>query len=82
MTPQQFDHLDVTMQEFIVLKHGSFLALRQEPEFIIKLYQLDSFYVELFFHQIKNRPLSIKSFSNTGKLDSYLNGIDLGFINC
>lgn len=81
MTSEQFNSLNASVQEHLVLQQGNFLALRQEPEFIIRLYQLDSFYVELFYHQVRQHPVCIKSFINTDKLNLYLNGIDLGFLN-
>lgn len=82
MTFEQFNLLDKTTQELLVHQQGIFLAVRQEPEFVIRLYQIDSFYVELFYHQVRQHPVCIKSFINPDKLHLYLNGIDLGFLNC
>lgn len=79
ITPEQFMHLKRDQQESLVYDEGVFIALRQEPEFIIHLYQLETFYVELYFHQLVKAPVSIRTFSNTMGLDPYLSGMDLCF---
>ena len=82
MTARQFDSLNPTDKENMVCLYGAFIAVRQEPEFIIRLYQLDSFYVELYYHQVRDQAVCIKSFESTVKLDPYLNSIDLsGLMN-
>jgi hypothetical protein len=75
-----FNRLEKSRQEDLVAREGIFLAIRQEPEFIIRLYQLDSFYVEFYFHRINQHPVSIKGFTNREWLNSYVDGIDLGFM--
>jgi hypothetical protein len=80
MTAAQFDLLSMKCQEELVINAGVLLAIRQEPEFIIHLYQLDSFYIEFFYHQVRKSPVSIRSFTHTKGLDPYLTGMDLGFI--
>ena len=80
MNAAQFNLLSLGDQESLVHTEGVFIAFRQEPEFVIKLYQFESFYVELFYHQVRKSPVSVRSFTNTNRLDCYLNGIDLGFI--
>lgn len=43
----------------------------------IKLYQIDGFYVELYFHTHFNVVVNINCFSNTDCLDPYLENIDV-----
>jgi hypothetical protein len=81
MTSFQFNMLSRQQQETCIVERGRMIGLRQEPEFIIKLYQLDNFYAELYYHQIKNDAIHIRCFTDALLLDVYLNGIDLGFIN-
>jgi hypothetical protein len=79
MTPTEFNLLSLDDREKLVCREGVFIAIRQEPEFIIRLYEFDFFYVELFYHQVKKGAITIRSFTHTSGLDPYLSGIDLGF---
>ena len=77
MTSAQFDLLSIRDQESLVFLEGAFIAARQEPEFIIRLFQFSSFYVELYYHQVKDSAVSARSFTDTNKLEPYLDSIDL-----
>jgi len=81
MTISEFKMLAKSQQEQWILDNGSFIAVRQEPEFVIKLYQSSSFFVELFYHQVQKTPITIRPFTNTDILESYLDGNDLCFVN-
>ena len=72
LTAAQFEHLDLRDREALVLRQGVFIAIRQEPEFVIRLYQLPAFYAELYFHQLRKDPVSIRSFSHARGLDAYV----------
>ena len=65
---QQLDTLEET---------GVFIAERQRPFYNIKLYQLEGFYVELYYHTHFNVIVNVICFSNTDCLDPYLQSIDL-----
>ena len=67
-----FDSLPQPEQEALIALEGVYLAVRQEPEFIIRLYQLGTFYVELFYHQVSPHPVCIRSFTGAARLDPYL----------
>jgi hypothetical protein len=77
MTSAQFDRLSIDDQESMVFTHGAFIGVRQEPEFIIQLFQLNSFYVELFYHQVKERAIATRIFNDADKLGPYFDSIDL-----
>jgi len=77
MTSAQFDRLSIDDQESMVFDQGAFLAARQEPEFVIQLFQLNSFYVELFYHQVKERAIATRIFSDVKRLGPYFDSIDL-----
>ena len=65
---QQLDTLEET---------GVFIAERQRPFYNIKLYQLEGFYVELYYHTHFNVIVNVNCFSNTDCLDPYLQSINL-----
>jgi hypothetical protein len=76
MTVAQFSRFSPMDQEELAKAAGVWIACRQEPEFIIHLYQFHNFYVELFYHQVKKTAVHIRSFTDMRGLDGYLNGID------
>ena len=57
--------------------HGVYLCSRQEPEFIVDLYQIGLFYVEVFYHERRNEIIHLHSFSSTDPLKTYFSKIDL-----
>lgn len=77
MTPSEFDLLSINDRETLVYLEGVFIAVRQEPEFIIRLYQFNDFYVELFYHPVQDSPVCIRSFNTTILLEPYLKDIDI-----
>lgn len=77
MTSAQFDMLSISDQESLIFLEGDFIAARQEPEFIVRLFQFETFYVEFYYHQVKESPVSVRSFTDTNKLEPYLDSIDL-----
>jgi hypothetical protein len=77
MTPAEFDMLSIDDRETLVYLDGVFIAARQEPEFIIRLYQFNDFYVELFYHSVQDSPVCMRSFNNTILLEPYLKNIDI-----
>lgn len=79
LTSSAFDSLAQADQEALIAAEGIYIAVRQEPEFIIRLYQLGTFYAELFYHRVSQHPVCIRSFTGTARLDPYVNGLDLGF---
>ena len=53
------------------------VAEREGAFYHIKLYQLENFYVELYYHTHFNVVVNINCFSNTDCLDPYLEAIDV-----
>ena len=60
LSASYFDSLPQPEQEALIAAEGVYISVRQEPEFIIRLYRLGSFHVELFYHQISERPVCIR----------------------
>ena len=78
MTLYQFNALDETEQHEAVWNHGGMVGYRMEGEHRVVLYQLFSFYFELFYHVEHNVLQRLKSFCDTELLDGYVNQFDLG----
>jgi hypothetical protein len=78
MTLYQFDHLHQVEQEESIEDEGVFLANRCEGEFMFDLYQIDDFYVELFYNIENNKAkVRLRSFIDTEKLTPYLKTMDI-----
>jgi len=56
---------------------GTFLAQREDGYFRILLYQVDSFYVEVYYRKERNILSHFRPFTTTRQLDLYLEQIDL-----
>ena len=78
MTTYDFNGLDVWAQADSLYKHGVFLSDRQSDLYLILLYQIHGFYVEVYFHKGKSKIVRFRSFSNSDRLLPYLEKIDIG----
>lgn len=76
MTLYQFNQLD-EMEQQEAIWEGVLIADREDGEHKILLYQIDSFYVEVFYHQEYNVIRRYRSFSSTEQLAPYLEKIKL-----
>ena len=72
MTLYEFNALDETEQHEVVWNDGVMVGDRMEGEHRIVLYQIFSFYVELFYHTEYNVLRRLRSFSSTECLDAYI----------
>ena len=72
-----FHRLNEKQQLDTLEEAGVFIAERDGAYYNIKLYQLDGFYVELYFHTHFNVVVNINCFTNTDCLDPYLESIDV-----
>jgi hypothetical protein len=59
---QVFNLLDKHEQADVLSEDGVYLHTRQEPEFIIDLYQLNGFFVEVYYHSQQQQLMIVKSF--------------------
>lgn len=57
--------------------NGTLLTHREDGFFRILLYQVDAFYVEVYYHKEENVLLRLRSFTTTRLLEPYLEQIDL-----
>jgi hypothetical protein len=77
MTIKQYARLDETEQMEAVWDHGVLLSDHYENPFRYTLYQIDSFYVELRYHQDHNVLTGMRAFDDTDELEPYLEQIKL-----
>jgi hypothetical protein len=77
MTLQHFNTLSQHKQHRNLLVNGVWLADRQTQESTVLLFQLDSFYVEIYFSKPGDEIIQSISFDSVDFLDPYLEDIDL-----
>jgi len=62
LTPAIFNDLNKKDQADLLQFEGSYQYTRQDAEFIIDLYEMEGFYVEVYFHKEHDELILIKSF--------------------
>lgn len=77
MNLQKFASLEQDAQLLFLLKRGVCVADRTTESVHIFLYQVKSFYVEVYHDKINDRVMSLKIFSSTHSLDPYLQKINI-----
>lgn len=77
MTVQHFRTLDQRKQNRKLLAEGVCIADRKNEEVQTLLFQVDNFYVEVFFHPFADEVMCMHCFDNTDELEPYLQDIDL-----
>jgi len=76
MTLYEFNQLD-EMEQAEAVWSGTHIADRQDEEHNILLYQIDGFYVEVYYHRDYNVIRRFRSFSSTAQLNPYLEQMSL-----
>ena len=77
MTLYDFNVLDRNTQHNVVWEKGVHIGERIEADHRVILYQLFTFYVEMYYYTVENAILKIRSFSSTNCLEPYLKQIDI-----
>ena len=80
MTLAQFNKLKIEEQQKAVLINGIFLGERKDPPLRMMLYDMEKFYVEVFFLSRYNKVAWFNGFQSTKKLEPYLQKIDVSSI--
>ncbi len=80
MTQVTFKALNNKLKKSIVLYTGVFLAERKKAFFKMMLYQVNNYYVEIYFFKAGKKPIWFRNFTSTTKLEPYLKKIDLSSI--
>jgi hypothetical protein len=73
-----FKMLDVAAQAQAICDCGVMLGERKEDDYWIVLYQLDSFYVEVYYRLQDDEIVKFRSFHSVKFLEPYLNTINIG----
>ena len=77
MTLQQFRSTSCEMQERLVKLRGVFLMERKSMGISVFLFQLEGFYVEVFYNTATTSVSFIKSFNDMDGIEAYLAKIDI-----
>lgn len=77
MTLQQFRAVSCKAQERLVKAKGVFLMDRKSLGVSVLLFQLDGFYVEVFYNSAADAVSFIKSFNDMDGIEAYLSEIDI-----
>jgi hypothetical protein len=80
MTRQKFVSLPSNAKKNVLLRFGNFIAERTNSLFRIMLYDLDGFYVEVYFFKWSRKPMGYSTFRSTSRLNPYLRQIDLSLV--
>lgn len=77
MRLQEFNLLSLEQQQNALLRSGVFLGERKDPPLRMMLYQLDSFYVEVYFLSHYHKVGWFKGFDSVEELEPYLEKINV-----
>ena len=77
MTLCEYNRLDQVEQFEALYNYGIHISDRADKDYCIILFQLHSFYVELYFHIEENALKKLRSFTNVDLITPYLEHIDL-----
>jgi len=81
MDIREFNFMDGMTKTEVLATEGVYLAEREDGCFRISLYQVNDFYVEIYYHRVRHIYLCIRSFSEVAELFPYLQDIDLSDIH-
>ncbi|HEV3224544.1 MAG TPA: hypothetical protein VGZ90_16810 [Puia sp.] len=73
----EFNFMDGMAKTQVLATEGVFLAERNEGCFRISLYQVNDFYVEIYYHKTRCFYICIRSFADVGELYPYFQDIDI-----
>ena len=77
-----FNHLDEIRQAEAILNYGVLLGERAYKSFTIFLYQVNHFYVEVYYHNTYTMIQGFRGFESTHALEPYLRKIDITSLHC
>lgn len=82
ITPNQFSQLSLFERAAIVLEHGCSLMDRCNACYLIKLYQVEDFYVELWYRQNGNKIDKLEVVELENVIPYYERIIDINDLYC
>jgi hypothetical protein len=79
MTAQQFNILNEDIQHKYLLIRGECIASRETEEHCILLFQIDSFYVEVYFDNECNEIIHSRTFESIDELQPYFEQAEIHY---
>ena len=73
MTLSEFERLPANKKVELLYKEGIYIGKHKTGSSIAILYQLDSFYVEIFYRKYRNEIDRLNCFTSPNYIDPYLN---------
>ena len=80
MTFSKFCSATQYVQKTVLLFHGVYLLERKIDDLLAVLYQVDGFYVEVFFRDHSTGIYQIKSYADVNSIDAYLRMVDISVL--
>jgi hypothetical protein len=80
MTFSKFCTATQYVQKTVLLFHGVYLLERRVNDLLAVLYQVDNFYVEVFFRDNSTGIYQLKSYADVNGIDPYLQMVDIAEI--
>lgn len=77
MKPDYLGQMTQMEQADVIMEKGVLVAKRTDGFYNILLFQVDSFYAEIYYHSHFNVIIKIRTFSNTNALEPYLAQIEI-----
>lgn len=81
MTLQHFKTLSKFRQYKAIQQSGVYLCTRRKPSIKSELYQIDGFYLEVFYHPRTDAVTWMRLFDHTDALEPYLASINVPEFN-
>jgi len=77
MDIRDFNFMDGKAKTEVLTTEGVLLAERNDGCYRISLYQINDFYVEIYYHKTRFFYICIRSFTDVAELFPYLEDIDI-----
>ena len=71
MTASFFNHINRRSQADLLYHEGQFLFTRQEPQFLVDVYRLEEFFVEIYYHRQLEDFVTMRSFEDADRTPQY-----------
>lgn len=81
MTFSKFCAATLFVQRTVISFHGVLLMERRANNLNAMLYQVDDFYVEVFFKDNPSTIFLLKCYADTNGIEAYLNTIDIAEVH-
>ena len=80
MNIREFKYQEKHVKKNLLASKGVYLGKREQFGFVIYLFQVSIFYVEMYYDEEENQIGYIRAFSSTDDLKPYLDKIDISSI--